>query len=91
MGDEIPLDGGHKIVNLARAAPRAIDVEIAIGTDARAERPMDIDPKRRRRRRHHRAAFSFSKATARWLMASLSAGFISPKVREPPVGVKMGS
>src|SRR5581483_6805343 len=66
--------------------PRRVDVladmavEVAIGAFRPAERPVDIDRQRRGHRRGSSAAASFSKARARWLMRSLSAGSISPKV-----------
>ena len=37
------------------------------------------------------AARSLAKARERWLIASLAAGSISPKVSAPPSGMKMGS
>ena len=41
--------------------------------------------------RQNSAAFSFSNARARWLIASFTAGAISPKVSLRPSGVKIGS
>jgi hypothetical protein len=48
-------------------------------------------PKRSAENHSNSAAFSFSNATARWLMASLAAGSISPKVWSKPLGMKIGS
>ena len=76
---------------LRRPSPVAIDVEVAIGTDPRAVGPVDVDSQRRRGCDHQRACFSFSKARARWLIASFSAGSSSPKVRASPCGTKIGS
>lgn len=54
------------------------DIEIAIGTDARAVGPVDINGQRRRIQ--NSAALSCSKARVRWLSASLAWAVISPKV-----------
>ena len=87
----------HERRLLLRPPTIAHHVEIAIGADARAVGPVHVDPEAwgpeagRAGRRQNRAALSLAKARARWLMASLAAGAISPKVSSPPAGVKIGS
>src|SRR5262245_24194267 len=73
----VPTQIGNDRIEQRRliAAARPIDVEIAIGTNARAIRPMDIDAQT-----HFSAATSFAKARARWLIACFASGSISPKV-----------
>ena len=76
-----------------------VDIEIAIRADARAIRPVNIkaEPEMRTERmkrfvRHgSSAAFSLRKASARWLMACLRSGSISPNVIVSPSATKMGS
>ena len=91
VGDEVGGDGVHQGRLFGLPSPVAIDVEVAIGTDPRAVGPVDIDPQGGRGCAHQRARFSFSKAMARWLMASFSAASISAKVRVSPRGTKIGS
>src|SRR6185437_5108712 len=62
-------------------------VEIAIRALGRAERPMHIDSETA----HFSAATSLAKARARWLIACLRAGSISPKVSLMPSATKIGS
>ena len=70
-----------------------VAVEVAIGTLGDTERPMDVDAEARVRAGRpgcaaagqvasgrKQAATSLLKATARWLMACLASGSISPKV-----------
>ncbi len=92
VGQDRP--GQHRL--LIGMAAVAHHVEVAIGADAGAVGPMDIDRQRRRfgspragRRPHggpggtsgqNSAAFSFSNARARWLMRSLMSLLSSPKV-----------
>ena len=75
-----------------------VDVEVAIRADARAVRPVHVQakPEMRSERRGgighvSRAARSFFTASARWLIACLRSGSISPKVRVSPVATKTGS
>src|SRR5687768_15144951 len=64
-------------------------VEVAIGALADAERPVDVEGESFAH--HFRAATSFSKARARWLILCFSAGSISPNVRSWPAGTNIGS
>ncbi len=91
LGGEVAEQGGGQVLGFAPPSPGAIDVEAAIGADARALGPAHIEAERRRLSRLKRAALRWAKARARWLMASLAAGSISPKVSSRPSGAKMGS
>ena len=89
------MRAGHDTRRLTRRPPPpvihlgdGVTVEVAIGAFRQAERPVNVNaegfyPKH--------AATSLRKASARWLMACLASGSISPKVRVPPAGRKMGS
>ncbi len=96
--------GQHRL--LLGLAAVAHHVEVAIGADAGAIGPVHIDRDRRgvgdagtgrrpdrcpRRIAQNSAAFSFSKARARWLMRSFTAAVSSPKVLSYPSGAKIGS
>ena len=91
LATQVVADGADERRLLLPPPAVAHDVEVAVGADARAVGPVDVDPQRRGRRAHSSAAFSLAKALARWLIACLAAGSISPKVRSRPSGRKIGS
>ena len=68
----------------------ADDVEVAVGADAGAVGPVDVQAQRRFTGHQNRAASRAAKARARWRTASLAAGSISPNVSAWPSGMKIG-
>ncbi len=90
---QVRQQGLAQSVGLGLSPSRAINVEVAVGANAGAVRPVDVEADVRQVAgdAQNRAAFSWAKATARWLIACLAAGSISPKVSASPARVKIGS
>ena len=95
--------GGQPVLRVGGVFMRRVNVKIAIGTNGRTKRPMQINAERRHiisfnalRSFPHfglsakHAATNWAKASARCDMACLASGFISPKVKSPPSGRKSG-
>ena len=94
--------GGQPIFLCRRVFMRRVNIEIAIGTNRRTKRPMQINAQGRHiglafgwpvhaSLSSKQAATNWAKASARCDMACLASGSISPKVKSPPSGRKIGS